>query len=296
MKQYERTFKYLSVNKQDKQWGGYITVAGYALIPPNSAYPPREHPADHYFTWDKGRILPEYQINYITEGSGIIETRSGTYKIAPGSMLIIFPGVWHRYRPYKSIGWKEHYIGFQGDYLNRIMHNDFFNHNQPVIRLYFQEYILESFNRIITEVGMERAAYQKACLGHLLQILGNSVAIVKNKAFEGKDIEKKIKKAQVHFRDNLNKNVNVEKLASELNIGYSYFRKMFKAFTGISPIQYHLMLKINRAKELLIHTNKGNKEIAYELGFQSVYYFTRIYKKKTGITPTETRKGLKNIA
>jgi AraC-like DNA-binding protein len=63
-----------------------------------------------------------------------------------------------------------------------------------------------------------------------------------------------------------------------------------KNFTGISPRQYFLQLKVMRARELLITTDQSIKEISYQLGFDSIYYFSRFFKQKTGMSPSEFRK------
>jgi len=65
---------------------------------------------------------------------------------------------------------------------------------------------------------------------------------------------------------------------------------MFKQYTGIAPVQYQLDLKIRRAREMLVSTDRTIKEIAYDLGFQSIHYFSRLFKKKTGVAPSEIRK------
>lgn len=68
---------------------------------------------------------------------------------------------------------------------------------------------------------------------------------------------------------------------------------MFKKYTGIAPHQYHIDLKIMRAKELILTTDKSLKEISYELKFQSIHYFSRLFKKKLGIPPSELRSSIK---
>ena len=93
------------------------------------------------------------------------------------------------------------------------------------------------------------------------------------------------------MRENISGEINLEGLAAENNIGYSYFRKMFKEYTGISPRQYHLELKIMRAKELLLTTDLNIKQICFELGFESSHYFSRFFKQKVGVSPSELRKG-----
>jgi AraC-like DNA-binding protein len=82
----------------------------------------------------------------------------------------------------------------------------------------------------------------------------------------------------------------MEDLANHFNVGYSYFRQMFRKYTGISPTQYHLSLRIQKAKDLLVSTEMSLKEIALELGFETYFYFSRIFKDKTGKSPMEFRK------
>ena len=77
----ESFVKYIHAGPLDKEWGLFLTVAGFAQIPPAIVYPPNVHPSGYFFTWDKGRILQEYQINYITEGSGVFETIDSQYPV-----------------------------------------------------------------------------------------------------------------------------------------------------------------------------------------------------------------------
>jgi AraC-like DNA-binding protein len=248
------------------------------------------HPSGYFFTWEKGRVLQEYQINYITEGSGIFETSDGIFQVVPGSMLILRPGVWHRYKPDTETGWNEHYIGFNGDFCTQLFREGFFQSGKPVMYVGFQENLLKLFFEIIQLVKDEKTGHQQVCAANTILMLSKILSVVRNQEFAGKSIERKIRKACLYFRDNLNTNVNIEQLASELNVGYSYFRQMFRKYTGISPTQYHLSLRIQKAKDLLISTDYSFKEIAIDLGFESYFYFSRIFKDKTGKSPMEFRK------
>jgi predicted molibdopterin-dependent oxidoreductase YjgC len=60
-------FKYLTTGEEDINWGIFLNVAGKATIACNTVYPPKEHPSEYCFQWETGRILHEYQLNYITE-------------------------------------------------------------------------------------------------------------------------------------------------------------------------------------------------------------------------------------
>jgi len=100
-------FKYLTVSDDDQQWGLYLKVAGSANISAGYQYPSHEHPSEYFFYWDDGRILNEFQINFISEGTGILENSFGTFPLKQGSIFITFPGIWHRYKPNIKTGWTE---------------------------------------------------------------------------------------------------------------------------------------------------------------------------------------------
>jgi AraC-like DNA-binding protein len=285
----EDYFKYLTHNSLDEDWGLYLTVAGCARVPPGTSYPPPGHPTGYSFNWENGRILHEFQINYVTEGEGILELKSDRFQVKEGSVIIIRPDQWHRYRPLKEKGWKEHYIGFKGQFTRKLLNNHFFSSTLPVIHIGFEERVLQSFHEVINIVRDERPGYHQVCAGLVIHILGLIRSIKKNENFRHGKIENTIQKACIIIRDNLDKNLNVEELADQLNVSYSLFRKAFKRYTGLSPAQYHLSLRLKQANILLTNTDMSIKEISFQLGFCSVYYFSKLFKEKNKVTPTDYR-------
>ena len=275
----------------NQRWGLYLTVAGLSKIPPHSPYPPKKHPSVYQFSWEKGRVLHEFQISYITRGHGTFENRHGKYEVGPGSVFFLFPGEWHRYRPDDETGWDEYYLGFSGKFSGQIMSQRYFNKAVPVSVIGHHESMLEQFQQAIALVEEESAGCQQICAGIVIGILGSFVAHRKREYFSGKPIEEIIQKARFHLRENAQRDVDMQQLAETFNVGYSYFRRMFKSYTGISPNQYHLQLRIQKAREMLLYSNKSIKAIAIDLGFESVYYFSRIFKQKTGMPPSQFREG-----
>ncbi|WP_167606193.1 AraC family transcriptional regulator [Maribellus sediminis] len=287
----KRQFKYLTTSEEDLEWGIYLSVAGSAKIEPGTAYPPRgEHPSEYTFDWKQGRILREYQLNYISEGSGIFENRHGKFPVKEGSLLVILPGDWHRYRPNKQTGWVEHYVGFKGKIADHFLANSVFTRQQPVLLPGIKEEIIDTHLKIMDLVEKEQPGYQQIASGMVVKMLGYLISFEKQKGFSGKPIAKVIEEVRFYMRQHLNQEINLEELVEKRNIGYSYFRRMFRKFTGVSPGQYHLQLRIMRAKEMLVSTDKSIKEISLELGFQTIHYFSLIFKKKVGVTPSEFRK------
>jgi AraC-like DNA-binding protein/mannose-6-phosphate isomerase-like protein (cupin superfamily) len=285
-------FKYLTPSEEDKNWGLYLNVTGTSRVEPNVSYPLKTHPSGYYFTWEKGRVLHEYQVLYITEGFGVLETRDASYNLTAGSLMIISPGKWHRYRPNKKTGWVENFIGFDGRFARQILATDLIVENLPVINCGLKEEVVDLYNRIFDVTKNEKPGYQQVASGDVVKLIGTVLSHIKNKDFSGKPIETIIEKIRQHINDHFNEEIDFAAMASQNSIGYSYFRKMFKKFTGISPGQYTLQVRVARAKDLLITTENSIKDIAYETGFESVYYFSRIFKEKMGKTPTDLRNSV----
>lgn len=284
-------FKYLTTGEEDKNWGIYLNVVGNARIIPRATYPSNEHPTGYFYKWIDGRILKEFQINYISEGSGILELESGRYLIKPGSLLVIRPGVWHRYKPDRETGWHEHYIGFNGDSASHFLNQSVFAKKQPIINCGFRQELVDTYQKVFDLVQEETPGYQQVCSGLVLKLLGYVVAFKKQQKFSGKPIEKTIQQIRLYIHDNVEEDIDLAQVAEQHQIGYSYFRKMFKKYTGVSPHQYQLGLKVLRARELLLTTDKSIKEIGYKLGFSSIYYFSRFFKEKMGLNPSDLRNG-----
>src|ERR1700722_5895732 len=106
-------FRYLPVSKRDQQWGLFVTAGGFNSIEPKTAYPRPGHPRGYAFSWNKGRVLAEYQALLITRGAGEFESnRSARQPVSKGNVILLFPRVWHRYRPIYEEGWDEYWISF----------------------------------------------------------------------------------------------------------------------------------------------------------------------------------------
>jgi AraC-like DNA-binding protein len=290
-------FKYLPVSDDDINWGLYVLNAGYNRINSAESYPPPGHPADHYFNWDKGRVLEEYQLIYITGGQGIFESKScKQIRIKEGTVILLFPQEWHRFRPDKETGWDEFWVGFNGDIVNNIVSNKFMSPNHSILPIGIHEHIISLFTDIIEKTRTEQPGYQALVAGIVLHLLGDIYTRTRQEDIKQEDIsETLINKARALLRSYINENVTIQSIAEELQVSYSWFRKAFKTFTGIAPHQYLLQLKIERAKILLTDTTKPIKEIALELGFESSFYFSKLFKLKTKNSPDAYRKRVNKV-
>jgi AraC-like DNA-binding protein len=284
--------KYLAITPLEEAWGFYVTTVGYSRTDPNQVYPDnQEHPLTHSFTWNKGRILNDYYIVFISKGQGVFESAlSQPMPITAGSCFFLFPKVWHRYRPDTGTGWEEYWIGFRGVYPDQLMTRDFFSSDFPVTSPGLNDTLLGLMQKVLEQVRSGTPGYHQVISGITLQILGLIHALSTNKDLNSDLDEQSVEKAKFFLRENLEGPLDMKLLLRELPMSYSKFRKMFKQVTGESPNQYHLNLRLDKARELLKNTNLNVTEVAYSLGFESVFYFSKLFSKKNGISPKTYRE------
>ncbi len=283
-------FKYLIVNDMDQKFGLSVNTVGFQSIQPDSPYPLKDHPSGYFFNAQKGRVLREYQFVYITKGRGLFTSDSTPEsQVCKGRLMVLFPGQWHTYHPLQQTGWNEYYIGFEGPIIDNIVKKSFISEDNQILEVGLNEELVNLFSRAIEVAESDKISSQQYLSGIVLHMLGMIISISKNKIFEIGDMDQKIEQAKIIMNENVFKDVDPEELAMKLNISYSWFRKIFKDYTGYAPAKYFQELKLRKAKQLLIGTSQSVKEISYLLNYTSTEHFFSLFKKRTGFTPLEYR-------
>lgn len=283
--------KYLVTSERDLLWGVTMTTTGYHSIEPDfETYPPVVgHPNKYYFNPERGRKLDEYQLIYITRGKGFFHNeRKEIIEIKEGDMILVRPSQWHSYMPNKKTGWDEHWIGFKGSYIDERFENGFFNPIQSVFNVGMREEILDLYKKAVTTAGREQAGYQQVLAGIVNYLIGLTLSYDKNRMFES-GLVSQIDKARLIIRDKIYEKITPEQVASQINMSYSWFRKTFKEFTGMSPSSYIQELRLQISKDMLTTTTMSVKEIAYTLNYENSEYFSSQFRKNTGTTPLKYR-------
>jgi AraC-like DNA-binding protein len=283
--------KYLVTNAQDLLWGITVTTVGtHQLKKDYESYPPvAGHPYKYYFNPKEGRILDEYQLVYISKGEGKFHTsKSKCIDVKEGDILLIKPGLWHSYYPNKKTGWNEYWIGFKGEVMDMRARNGFLDNENNIYKVGMRDEIINLYQQAINVATTESTAYQQVLAGIANMLLGLSMAYDKEQQFENYTVLQ-MTKAKMIIRENLYAKTTPEEIANTLNMSYSWFRKTFKEFTGLSPASYIQRLKLQAAKDALISTNQSIKEIAYTLHYDNSEHFSTQFKKHIGLSPKDFR-------
>ena len=99
--------------------------------------------------------------------------------------------------------------------------------------------------------------------------------------------------AASYFNENYNRDINIEEYAASRGMSVSWFIRNFKKFTGTTPMQFITSIRITNAQMLLETTNYAVNEIARIVGYDNPLYFSRLFRKQKGCSPSEHRKLLK---
>ncbi len=281
---------YLPYSEEDEKLGMVCTNVGSMEAPPNTVYPPykNDHPA-LFRSVAEGRVLPTFQLIYITAGQGILEVGETSYTLRPGSAFILLPGMKHRYKPVFETGWHEYWAGFQGEYFIKLMEKGVLSKERIFFEVGLYDFMISTFNQIIDEVKNQRPLFQlKACSG-IISLLAEILTRERRKD-QPNSYQKIVEKTKYLMETNIFSAVNLSDISEQIGVSTSKLNEIFKTYTSMTPYQYFIHIKILKAESLLEQKDVSVKEVAYSLGFEDQYYFSRLFKNKTGIAPSNWNK------
>ena len=292
----KQIYRYLPLSDEVRRRSLYVLAGGSASLPPGAPYPPPTHPQHHQFDWRQGRVLQEYQIIYIARGSGMLETKkAGLRQIQAGDLFILFPNEWHRYGPDPQIGWEEHWVAYQGKRAAEFVADHGASPEDPLFHTDIMDLLQREFIRIEEEVAEEAIGYQNIVVARTQLILALAVASHRRRSFRATDVLEIIKCTKKLLLEQIDRPVDMQELAAELQVGYPWLRKMFRQYTGLPLAQYQMQMRLNHACELLRTTALPIAAVGCRSGFESSYYFARVFRRKIGCTPSEYRRRWLNL-
>ena len=236
-----------------------------------------------------GRVLHNHAVMYILNGQGYFEDiNTPRQKVVKGTVFFQYPNRWHRFDPDPGTVWTEYWILFDGTKSEQYF-GELIPETKPIYNVGIEGSIIEAYEELYDLWLYPSRGYKEHSSLLLHKILGEFYVKINSIKFKKKDDI--IYRAKMLIKFNLkSEEVNFKQFADSENMSYENFRKRFKKETGFSPKQYFLMIKINRAKERLLRPNLSIKEICFELGFEDPYYFSRLFKKKEGLSPKQFKE------
>jgi AraC-like DNA-binding protein len=242
--------------------------------------------SSHHVVTD--RIMADYNLIYCVRGSGSYQIAQGQVAISSGDFIALPPEVPHRYQCHRTTGWDVWWVHCSGPYLQTLLEMAGLCGGRTKVSIGVSRLVIGCFSQLV-EHAREHTLYTALDVSTaLIQLLVEAYKAIRTSSFSKPSVF-----------DVLNyRMTSVEEAAQESGYSKFHFSHLFKTMTGMTPWQYILLLKVTKAKELLVERTHGIAEIARMVGIDDANYFTRLFKKMTGYTPREYQRltSLREIA
>ncbi|TWI85178.1 AraC-like protein [Lacibacter cauensis] len=243
---------------------------------------------DHFTYRKKG--LPENFLFYCVDGHGFFQVGKQRYEVGPNEFFILPQNVEHTYGSSPDHPWTIYWIHFGGDSLPQ------FNEVQEVQKHFKPEYvknngeIIPIFMKIYKtlELGysIDNLLFANMCLSHFLTLFIYNSRHYTATANDKLDC---VDSAILFMQEHINDNISLNDLSKQYNYSVSRFSNLFKQKTGYAPIDYFLQLKMQKACQQLDFSDRSIKDIAFSMGFDDPYYFSKRFRTIIGMSPKKYR-------
>lgn len=236
----------------------------------------------------KGR--KDYQLLYIAAGQGHFFINGQERVVSAGNIIVYLPGQPQEYVYYKDDKTDVFWVHFTGSDVEKII--DYYNIrlSENIIYIGTSPDYQWLFGQIIQEMQLCRPRFEEliSLLLRNIFILISRNLIKANRA--DNSLENEVELAMHYFRENYRSEINVEDYALSRGMSASNFYRVFKQISGSTPLQYILKLRLSNAQNLLENSNLSIAEIASAVGYENPLYFSRLFNKHIGVSPSEYRK------
>ena len=231
-----------------------------------------------------------FLFHYIIEGKGKLETSGHTYNLHANQGFLLCPDQVSSYYADNDDPWFYTWVEFDGLRARESMLLAGLSENQPIYNpLPNPERIVE--NRMLKIVeNAEKAPIRLVGMGLMLMddIIQTSKTHVTAEKKRLRDFY--MREAITFIESNYQKDISVDEIAKKSGLNRSYFSRLFKETFGESPQQFLIRYRINKACDLLKHTQMSIADISKAVGYDNQLHFSRAFKNTLNISPTEYRK------
>ena len=243
----------------------------------------------------RGRV--DFQIIYITAGCGHFhfDTVDNETIVPAGNIVIFRPKELQKYEYYGEDKTEVYWIHFTGGDVKNILRKYGFQDNERIFPVGTSMEYERIFKKIIIELQRCQDNYEEMLtllLRHLLIIFQRE--LTREHVLKNEYLDHEMDTAVTYFNENYNRDINIEEYATSKGMSVSWFIRSFKKFTGSTPMQFIVALRVNNAQVLLETTNYSINEISKIVGYDNQLYFSRLFHKLKGFSPREYRKTRKS--
>lgn len=227
-------------------------------------------------------IRNHYLFVLVDKGSAVMCDNS-EIKFGNHDLLVMCPDTKIHYKALEN--WSITWLGLYGDTVKEYMDLLGVNPQNPILHITLYDELSSVMERIFTvsdDISLSSKLHISGLIYEFFSVLMKNSTLNPKADF--------IDAALNIINYNFCEKISIDYVAKRLNLDPAYFSRQFTERIGIPPKKYLLNKRIERAKELLESTNAGIFEISNSIGYDDQFYFCRIFKKTTALSPSEYRK------
>lgn len=259
----------------------YITDIGF--------YP---HAEGHYRT--RPHAITEHVIIYCVRGKGHYTIGERTFDVSPNQYFVLPPNIAHTYWADEEDPWTIYWIHYSGElapYYERPINEGPGNINpSPSSHIQDRNHLFEEiFFTLSDSHAIENLRYASSLLYYYLASM-HFLSFYRREIPNSRTDSMAVVPAVLHYmQENLGARLSLQSVAQYMGYSISHLSKLFREQTGMSPLFYFNNLKIEEARHLLRTSNLSITQISHSLGIDDAYYFSRLFHKQVGCSPSEYR-------
>lgn len=231
-----------------------------------------------------------YLIHIVLNGKGTYKVNNTSYNLTSGDGFLIYPNELIYYEADKDNPWEYIWVGLVGTKVSDYLSKTSISKSNPIFTLSKSSNLINTINSIINSTKIDNNKNLKilATLYDFLFELLNEfpTTINNNKNTQQTYLDEALLYIQLNFQDN----ISIMDIANHLSIDRSYLHRIFKRNLNLSPQEYILNLKLEKASELLSTTSLTIGAISRSVGYNDTMLFSKTFKKYKGCTPSRYRK------
>ncbi len=227
----------------------------------------------------------DYQLIYIHAGKGYFKI-GGKWKECRAGTFILYrphePQI-YKYKAKDKVG--IYWIHFTGFDCEAILHK----YNIKTEMVGVDVHIKNIYQDMILELQLKKPGFEDLTALNFQRLLLNINRILElDRTAHENSFE--IDRLIIHLNQNYRRQWNVQQMAEFCGISKDYFAHLFKDITNMAPLKFLTDIRIEKAKSMLLLEDKNISDVAYFLGYSDPLYFSRVFRKHTGLSPKEYKE------
>lgn len=229
-------------------------------------------------------VRDHYLLHHIISGSGSYTVNGNTYELNADDTFLVFPGEVVSYKSSLDNPWEYCWVGWSGSEAVLLMEHTVFTRSKPVTSFAQPKRIEQRIMDIYNSSG-SGIVCQTKMIGLLYVFVAELIEQSGGEKMPANPSTQYLKNAMKFITYNYSRQIDINSIASSVGISRSHLYRVFISAMGISPNQYLMRFRIEQACTLLKTTSLPIANIANSVGFDDQLYFSRVFKKLTGLSP-----------